>query len=557
MLEYLTLLKHELKLEFPFGKKKAKKDIVGSALSLLITLIIAFVFIFFLSTVVNNYTIIKVNKIEAPLERAEELLNALYLVCIIAISFLCTEKMRKTLTQKSDKEIFLRLPVKPQTIFLSKLTVLLIWTYIISLVIILTINIIFFIVLKPSFIFWLTTILVWIFLPMVSFLISCILIIPYIKLIDFIKEKNIIIFIGLSLLLVVSFLVYTKFLSVVQQLLETGSIKFLFNEKFTNFLQNLLKYAYPANSLTKIALADNMLLPLLIVLLIAVISVVAVYFVTKNLYYITLYKFENRKSQKVKKESNKQLKPIEALIKKEFITIFREPRHLFSYFSIAVAMPVMVYSCYTLFESLIKNTIGLKITFSLGLLVILIFSVLTNTFCSTNITRDGLTNLKAKIIPIEPSKIMMAKVIFCSFVSSLAVLLSSILLIAATSLTVFEGLLCAVIGIMFSVTQVFIATRMDLNGAKISFSQVEVEQASSKTIAKVVFIGLFVSFLVGLLSLVISILSKGSSIDFVQNLNLKEAYAYILPFILGSVYCTLGIIYYKKNIEKSFDNLTM
>ena len=62
MLEYLTLLKHELKLEFPFGKKKVKKDIVGSALSLLITLIIAFVFIFFLSTVVNNYTIIKVEK---------------------------------------------------------------------------------------------------------------------------------------------------------------------------------------------------------------------------------------------------------------------------------------------------------------------------------------------------------------------------------------------------------------------------------------------------------------------------------------------------------------
>ena len=40
---------------------------------------------------------IKVNKIEAPFERASELLNVIYLISIIAIGLLSTEKMRKLL----------------------------------------------------------------------------------------------------------------------------------------------------------------------------------------------------------------------------------------------------------------------------------------------------------------------------------------------------------------------------------------------------------------------------------------------------------------------------
>ena len=252
MLEYLTFFKHELKFSFPFGKRNEKKDILGNVLSILITLSIIFVFIYFVSTLVDNYTSIKVNKIEAPFERASELLNVIYLISIIAIGLLSTEKMRKLLTDKKDKNIYLRLPVNPQTIFLSKFTVLLIWTYALSFFVVMPINIIFYIVLKPTFVYWIKTLLVWIFLPMISFLIACVLIIPYIKVIDYLKEKYTIIFIGLSTILVGAFFVYTKFLGIIQQLLETGSIKFLFNETFTNRLQTILAYAYPANALTNI-----------------------------------------------------------------------------------------------------------------------------------------------------------------------------------------------------------------------------------------------------------------------------------------------------------------
>ena len=117
-------------MQFPFKPQKGRIDLIGSFLSLLTTVLVAVVFVMLVSTVVDNYVIVEINKVAAPLERGKELLNLFYTVIILAMSFTCMEKMRKTLTEKKDKELFLRLPVKPQTLFMSKLCTLMIWNYI-------------------------------------------------------------------------------------------------------------------------------------------------------------------------------------------------------------------------------------------------------------------------------------------------------------------------------------------------------------------------------------------------------------------------------------------
>ena len=185
MRNFLILFKHEMKMQFPRKSKKEKLDISGMALSLLATLLVAVVFIVLVSTIVQNYVLVEINKVPAPMQRGKELLNFFYVVILLTIAFTCMEKMRSTLTQKKDKELFLRLPVKPQTLFMSKLCTLLVWTYIFAFVLIIAVNIIFFIVLKPSFLFWLYTLLAWLLMPMAAFLLATVLLVPYIKLIDF------------------------------------------------------------------------------------------------------------------------------------------------------------------------------------------------------------------------------------------------------------------------------------------------------------------------------------------------------------------------------------
>ena len=97
----------------------------------------------------------------------------------------CVKKMITTLTDKANRTIYLRLPVKEKHIFLSKLSALMIWNLIANALLIIPINIIIYIALKPSFIFWIKTIFVLFTMPLVVFGISTIVLLPTIKIVNF------------------------------------------------------------------------------------------------------------------------------------------------------------------------------------------------------------------------------------------------------------------------------------------------------------------------------------------------------------------------------------
>ena len=554
---FKILFKHELKMQFPLKPAKGKTDVLGTVLSALMVLMIAFVFVTLLSTVATNYVLVRMNKVAEPLMRTKELLNLCYSITILALVLACLENMRRTLTAKKGRELFLRLPVKQETIFMSKLATLLIWDYALAFLLVFSINMIFYLSVELPASFWLMTVLVWLLMPMAAFLIATLLLVPYIKLIDFISNKYVIMFVSITAIIMAAFVLYSRFLGVVQSLLETGSIKFLFNESFILTLQGLLKWTYPANCFASIALGTDLLKSLLIALGVAFVAVFVVYFVSKQLFYATLYKNETRRQTGKRREKYTKLPPLVSLIKKEFICIFREPKNLFSYFAIAASMPVMVYCCYTMFESLVVNMIGITVSFPLAVLVVMIFSILTNTFCSTNITRDGISAIKAKMFPIKASTILLAKVLLCVAVSSLSVIASLAVLAAATSLSAGDAAVCALIGVAFSSAQIFIATRMDLNGAKLSSSLQEMQSASNKTIAKVVTAGLLLALAMGILSVVAYIFSMGSKIAFIQNLGLKPIHAYIFPAAISALYLGAAVLYYGFRIDKSLDGLTI
>ena len=558
MNKFLILFKHELKMQFPLKPQKGRRlDPIGAILSVLMILLISAVFVSLLSTVVSNYVLVKIDKVADPIARAHELLNVCYISILFALVLAGLENMRRTLTDKRYKPLLLRLPVKEETIFMSKLATLLISNYALALLLVATVNTIFYLSVELPASFIGMSILVWLLMPMSAFFISTVLLVPYIKLIDFIANKYTLIFVSVTAMVMGAFVLYSSFLGIVKSLLETGSIKFLFNEKFITTLQSMLDVTYPANCFAGIALSVNLLPSLIIALAIAAVAVVAVYFVSKRLFYATLYKNEQKRTDGKKRVQKKKLPPLLSLMRKEFICIFREPKNLFSYFAIAASMPVMVYCCYTLFESLILNMLGMSVTFPLAVLTVLIFSILTNTFCSTNVTRDGAAAIKVKMFPVKASTIMLAKVLLCDIVSSLSVIAGVVILAATTSLTAFDAFVTALIAVAFSTAQIFVATRMDLNGAKLSSTLSEMQTAGNRTIAKVVTLGLFLALAAGILSVVAYLFSGGSSIAFIRELGLKRVHAYLLPASISAVYLGAAIAYYGIGIEKSLNGLTI
>lgn len=569
MKQFLILFKHEFRMQFP-QKKQDRIDIIGTALSFLITILILGVFVYLLATVVDNYIEIKLYDdrlgiiTSNPVARTVELLNVIYTVIIVALSAMMLEKMRSTLARQQDKVLFLRMPLQQQTIFLSKLATLLISNYITAFFLIVPINGIFWYSLRPEPTFWLYTAIIWLLLPMVSFLIASVLLVPYIKIVEFVSQRYLIMFVLFTGAIVGAFLLYAEVLEIVQNLLETGSIKFLFNDKFISTLKLLIDITYPANCFAYIAVGKFLDIALAISGSLAVVAIFVVYFVSKSLYYITLYKNESHKKVGNRFGSIFKTTKFAALIRKEFISVFRVPQNLFSYFAIATAMPVMVYSCYTLFESLIKNALGFNVSFALALIVILIFSILTNTFCATNVSRDGELALKVKMFPVRASKLLFAKVFFCSIVSTLSVIGSCALLYFSKVYFNTNGKIMVepkdlaiimAIGVVFSLSHIFVATRLDLNHAKVMASPQEIEAESSRTIAKTIFIGLILAIAAGASSLLVTVFANTDIIQKYIGITLTQEYAYYLPMIIIGAYFIFSLAYYFFLIERKYRRL--
>lgn len=550
MRDFLILFRFELREIFALRENRRKLDLLGSLVSLLITALVLATVGVVLFAVVDSFVTIKLNKVSNPMARAGELLNLIYTVIIIALSWLSLVSMRKHLVNFAGREVFLRLPIKSSTVFLSKLTALLLWNYVCALPMIVVVNLIFYLALPMPWTFWLFTLLVVLLLPLIAFILAALLLVPFIYVVDAISKRYLAVFLSLSVLLVGAFLLYAEFLSVVQQMFLKGSIKFLFNAEFIGFLQGLMKVSYPANLLSSLALGQNVLVGVLVCLGIIALGGVGVYFITNALYRMTLYKNKAPIPLPKHRPQSRERSPFHALLRKEFILVYREPRFVFSFFAMAMAMPVMVYSCFTLFETLIQYAVGLKVSFALALLITLIFCLLTNTFCATNVSRDGLAMLKNKLLPMSAKRLLFAKVVFCASVSVPSLFVSSLVLVLACDFPIPEALLLFALGTVFALSHILIATRMDLNHAVVSNHESVVnERVANHTMSKTVVVGLLFALAIGVCSLVFFFLGTGTGTMFTLS--------YLLPAMIALIYLCVAVAYYVYRLERSFHELVV
>ena len=553
MREFWTLFKYELKVQTPLLQKGGKKDILGGILAFLILTFLACIGVEFLLKILRNYFVVELNKVYAPIERATEMVNLLYLLVLAGLTCVFLERARKVFADDKNKVAFMRLPVNQRNIFLSKFAVITLHVYLSCVLFVLAINIVVSTILPVGTQFWLATIGVCAFMPLACVLFVTLFILPYIKVVELLSNRYVVLFILYSVVLAGAFVLYTMLLNAYQLLLTTGSIRFLFNERFISILQGLYKYSYPASVFVDVLLGQNSWVSWLVIVVVSLLSLVIMYFVSKKLYKMLLYKQPVYNKVIRKPKVVKQYNSFISLLKKECINVIREPRDIFSCLSVAMSMPIMAYCCFTLSETLIRNALGVSINFALALLIVLLFGVLTNTFCSTNISRDGQGILKMKTLPVKTDTLFLSKVVFCAVINCLSVILTCTLLICTTSLQVGDGLLCMLIGCVFTFAQTMVATRIDLNRATVSLSDVEKDKQSTKTLSKVILIGAVLSAIATAPVVISALFSSGIIVS--GNTELLRIFMYIAPVVVSLLYLGCAVWYYRTNLSKSFERL--
>ena len=555
MSKYSLLLKKQYFDAFPSGvKSKAEKNYARYALGALLVAIIVVAFGLIFSKFTSTYTQIKINRVPDVAERQFEVMSFAYFALIIAFIITGTTRLCYTLFENSDINILITMPFSAFEIFASKLT----WVYVrqavASVVAVLTINLSFFITVNlVSAYNVLMSFVVGLILPIFPLSIASLIALPYYYLKRVITSHYLLNFAVMTALLVCFCLLYAYIFGIAENLVGSGRLASLFNEYTMMRINEFAKNAYPANLIAGIMLKREVgkNIGILIGILLGVLAVglptIHAIFIRVTQKGFGAHVPHLRRKTPIFVKRGGML----GLINKEFVIVMRTSGYAYMYLATAIIMPLMTYYSAHLGSALFSGMMGnIRFDFELCTFIVLLYSTLTNTFCSTNISRDGYMATMQKTLPYSPAQILSSKMIFSGIVSELSILVACIVLVATGLEKPADGVVTFISATMLAVAQIAFATRLDLNHPHFSRTDDgEIKEANS-TVSVIILVGLLVCLAIGVL-LLYNTLNGLKNDGAVSSLGASYATAICIPLaLLGG-----ALTYFFVNLKKAYENL--
>ena len=548
----VLLKKYFIELLSIFKRDKKKADWLGVATTFVLVAGFIAGLVLMLSAFVKQYTGVRFHNVLDVETRQYELLTLIYSVLLVVGVFSGVKYLNFSIFESSDKNILITLPIKSSVLFLSKLAVVYIRQFAVTAIIILATNLTFGIVNHlGAYYIGMSVVMCFIF-PLITISISSVFCLPAYFIKRSIQSRYVAYLILITAIMGVLFWGYSEILSFVQTLVTTGEIKFLFNEKTMLTIMDVVKYSYPCNMIANILLGRNIGESIGIFLAILV-GVTAVGLVIVQQFYVKAIHVRSLEKTRFtalnKNFVHKKRTRFHALLEKEFLLVLRTPSYAFQYFSVAITMPLMVFFCMDIGSDLLSGLIMVESNFELALFLVLVFGGLTNTFCATNISREGPAFCALKSTPIPWKEFIGVKVLFCSIVTVLTMAVSVILVSALGYIAPWEAAVLFFIALILAEAQICFATRKDLDRPNFSEDDDCEVRESNTTVSTIVIATLLVSAVIGGASLYASIFFSNKG---------QEVSGTIIGIAFGVALALLAvcITYLLVGIEKKFKQLT-
>ncbi len=527
--------------------KAGQFDLAGFILKLLLVAAIVALFVVFFGQFTGMYVSVKTAGRPDVMSRATELLTILYTAVILGMVIGGVGQLGRELFAADDMKIFSAMPINARTLFVARLISIYRGQLLIALVTVLTVNATFAWKVGVTAAFWVMTVGICFILPLITIGIAAV-IVPVFQVIKrFLRERFVLTFILLTALLGAGFWLYSLILGGVKALLLGDSIRYFFNEAVLNTIGKVCAALYPARWFANIMTGSEFLWSWVGLVLTAAVSIVLSLLIIKNILERALQARNQSSSVSILKTTKltKRGNRFTALLKKEFLMIFRTPSYMFSYFSVAFIMPLMVYFCMDVSASLVENLVGLDCRLELALFLTILFGALTNIFCATNISRDGEMFYTVKAMPLSFKTVFFSKIILCLIVTAISQAASAVILAATGALGGWDSLFIAVAGMLFSFVNIAVATRYDFNHAKFSTEDDGEIKESSGTVSTIIVMGMVLSFAVGGLVFVLRVLSQLRQFEY-------GGLTYIIVSALAAVAVGLAAFYLLFRLKRKY-----
>ena len=516
--------------------RKGHFNAVGFGMRLLLSAAFIAIFVIFFGKFLDMFIEIRIDNTPAPDIRLFELLSLIYGAILLMLVLSGISQINNALFASEDMRVIAALPIGANTLYLSKIILIYLAQLVVACFTVLPVNLTVAVHCEVPVSFYPLTVLVLLLMPLISVAIASVCALPYHALKAALKDRFVINFIVITLITALLLFLYAYVLEAVKELLLGDQMKYFFDENVMKTIAQVSANLYPANLIANILLGRNLALSYSVIAAILVASVAVSLLTIRRILTSALQSKISGSANFVKKfkPSLRANSPFGAMLKKEFLLIFRTPSYMFSYFAVAIVVPLLVYFCISIGSSLVLKLIAVDSNLELAIFLTILFGTLANMFCSTNISREGTLFYSLKAMPLDYRQVVFSKVALCMIVTAASQMLSATLLAATGYVSALNAVFLFAIGVLFGFTQVCVATRVDFNHPHFAGAADGEIQESGNTSSSVIVLGIILSFALGgaLLLTKMYFLLRG----------LAEAYAYLTYVISASlaVLCAAG-----------------
>lgn len=556
MRHYALLLKKQFFDAFSFGTKGTRsKNISGYILAGILAagIVLAFVLIFSRFTI--TYMQIKINRVADIAARQFEIMSVAYFALIVIFTVAGVTQLSYNLFENSDIHILISMPFSAYEIFAAKLTWIYIKQAVLSLVCVLAVNLTFFTTANIISAYnVIMSFIVALILPIIPLAAASVLALPYYYIKRIVSSQYILSFAVMTLLLAGFCLLYAYIFSIAQHLIGSGKLATLFNERVMTRVHRFATHDYPASFIAGIMLKRDVGKNIGILLAILAVSAAVGLSVIRTAFIRVTQSGLGAHIPHVKRENFRFARRgrFGNLLAKEFITVLRTPSYTYMYFATAIVMPLMAYFSAKLASSLLGGLLGsIRFDFELCTFIVLLYSSLTNTFCSTSISRDGYMSMAQKTLPYSPAQILSAKMLFSGIVAEASILAACIALAASGLEGWGDAAVTFISATILALAQIAFGTRLDLNHPHFSRTDDGEIKETNSTVSTIILVGLAVCFTLGMLLMSNTILGLVNGRATSGGKGAVYAYALCIPLALLGASAAFFFI----NLKKAYANL--
>lgn len=362
-----------------------------------------------------------------------------------------------------DNELLMVLPVTFNQLFVSKTILLYISELIFSIKFVLPIFLVLGFLGHLPFLYFAMILIVLPILPLLPIALACLLSIPAIFIVKFLKKHTLLSIITILLLVATVFVAYMVLVgkvsgvfNIAEKQIETG-IKV--NQFVATFGASLFGYYQIGQSMLSISYIYYPVIYCVVALILMCICLLII----KPFYYkIATVNIEQtskliNKSRKFKKRS-----VFAELLLNEVRSIFRSPSYIFQFFLFPLFMPLIVFTYDKLILSIAVNQAGQNMVFGSHILVFTIVALMSNIISSMAISKEGSVFYIAKTSPIPFRTQAFAKLSFNAIFTVSSILITTIICLIFTNLPVWVVLVSSLVVTVLSLGHICHSFDMDL-----------------------------------------------------------------------------------------------